>query len=111
MTMKIENLPFHKIDWAQLAAAEAAGDTRTSFDKTFDAGAFKCRLVDYKPGYLADHWCGKGHIFLMLSGEAVLVFKTGAAVTLTATQGFCVEDGAEPHRIRSDHGATAYIID
>jgi len=66
---------------------------------------------NYKPDYLADHWCGKGRLFLMLSGEAVLEFKNGDAVTLTATQGFCVDDQSEQHRIRSDKGAMAYIID
>lgn len=109
--MKIDDLPFRAIDWTSLAAQEVAGETGCSFVKCLDAGAIRCRLVEYKPGYLADHWCSKGHIFLMLTGEVVLEFKNGDAVVLTATQGFCVDDHSEPHRLRSNKGATAYIID
>ena len=29
-----------------------------------DTGALRVRMVEYSPGYLADHWCAKGHILL-----------------------------------------------
>ena len=29
----------------------------------------RVRMVEYSAGYLADHWCKKGHILLCLEGE------------------------------------------
>ena len=109
--MKIENLPFMTFDWARIAAEEAPGEAGTSFIKSFDAGDFRCRLVTYEAGYVADHWCSKGHVFLILKGEAALEFESGHAVSLTHNQGFCVDDVSEPHRIRTRGGATAFILD
>ena len=33
----------------------------------------RIRLVEYSAGYLADHWCQKGHIVHCLEGEFTLV--------------------------------------
>lgn len=31
--------------------------------------SIRVRMLEYSPGYLADHWCHKGHILLCLEGE------------------------------------------
>jgi hypothetical protein len=37
--------------------------------RTRQFGAIRVRIVEYSPGYLADHWCAKGHILFCLEGE------------------------------------------
>jgi hypothetical protein len=34
-------------------------------------------MVEYTPGYVADHWCQKGHVLLVLEGELETVLADG----------------------------------
>jgi len=34
-------------------------------------GNIRVRIVEYSPGYLADHWCSRGHVLYVLEGELV----------------------------------------
>ena len=69
------------------------------------------RLVDYSPGYVADHWCGKGHIIFCVDGELVTDLKDGRSFKLAPGMSYQVADNAEPHRSRSTLGATLFIVD
>ena len=40
-------------------------------------GAIRVRMVEYPPGYLADHWGVKGHILLVLEGSMRTELKDG----------------------------------
>ena len=71
----------------------------------------RVRMVDYSPGYLADHWCQKGHFLLVTAGELVTELADGRVFTLTAGMSYQVADGAEAHRSRSVGGATLFIVD
>jgi hypothetical protein len=55
--MKIENVPFCTIDWNTIAPTRHAGTTGEALWRTFDMGNIRVRMVEYSPGYLADHWC------------------------------------------------------
>ena len=68
-------------------------------------------MVEYSPGYLADHWCCKGHILLLLDGELETELADGRKFTLQAGQSYQVADGAEPHRSRTRTGAKLFIVD
>jgi quercetin dioxygenase-like cupin family protein len=46
-------------------------------------GEIRVRVVDYSPGYLADHWCDKGHILYVLEGELTSELKDGRQVVIT----------------------------
>jgi hypothetical protein len=39
--------------------------------RTKEAGNVRVRMVEYSPGYVADHWCERGHVVLVLEGELV----------------------------------------
>ncbi len=39
--------------------------------KTRHYGDVRVREVRYSSGYLADHWCRKGHVLLVLEGTLV----------------------------------------
>jgi len=74
-------------------------------------GPVRVRMVEYSPGYLADHWCAKGHFLLCLSGELVTELADGRTFTLTPGMSYQVGDGEPPHRSSTTEGATLFIVD
>ena len=89
----------------------SAGKTGTALWRTCHFGDIRVRLVDYTPGYRADHWCTKGHILLCLSGELETELADGRRFTLTPGLSYQVADNAEPHRSRTAVGARLFIVD
>jgi len=109
--MKIENLAFELTDWSKVEPTEHKGETGMAYWRTRQFGDIRVRMVEYSPGYLADHWCSKGHILLCVKGELVTELKDGRTVLLTPGISYQVADGAEPHRSRTETGATLFIVD
>lgn len=109
--MRIESVPFGSTNWRDLEPQEYPGEFGTSFWRTREIGNVRTRMVEYSAGYVADHWCGRGHVFLMLEGEAVVELKDGRSCTLEAGMSFVVADQDGEHRIRTEKGATAFIVD
>lgn len=109
--MKISDLPFGTTDWSQIAATEHAGESGTAYWRTCHFGQIRVRMVEYTPGYLADHWCVKGHILLCLDGELQTELDDGRTFTLTPGMSYQVADDAEAHRSRTALGAKLFIVD
>ncbi|TXH67245.1 MAG: hypothetical protein E6Q83_18375 [Thiothrix sp.] len=109
--MKITNLPFGLTDWSTIPATEHKGDTGMAYWRTQQFGDIRVRMVEYTPGYLADHWCVKGHILLCLEGELVTELEDGRIFTLTPGVSYQVADHAEPHRSSTQIGAKLFIVD
>jgi hypothetical protein len=40
-------------------------------------------MVAYSPGYVADHWCQKGHFLLVIAGELGTELADGRQFILT----------------------------
>jgi len=109
--MKNEGIPNLTIDWNAVAREEHKGTTGTSFWKTLQLPGLRIRIVEYSPGYLADHWCQKGHIVHCLEGEFVNEQESGESTVMTKGMTYVVSDGASSHRSRTEHGATLLIVD
>ncbi len=109
--MRIDNLPFTITDWAAIVATERPGQTGTVTQRTLEDGNVRVRLVEYSPGYLADHWCTRGHVILVLEGELITELQDGRIFRLPAGFTYRVADGAEAHRSRTDVGAKLFIVD
>jgi len=109
--MTITGVPFTAIDWSGVAPTEHPGETGRALWRTVELPGVRIRVVEYSPGYRADHWCARGHVILVLEGELVTELQGGAETRLTAGQGYCVADGAEPHRSRTASGAKLFIVD
>lgn len=109
--MDIENLPFGVTDWSSVEPSEHPGDTGVAHWRTREFGEIRVRMVDYSPGYLADHWCERGHILLCLEGELVTELSDGRTVTLTPGMSYQVADNAEAHRSSTESGARLFIVD
>ncbi len=109
--MKISSIPFGTTDWLQVERIEHAGETGKAYWRTRQFGEIRVRMVEYSSGYLADHWCVKGHILFCLEGELHTELADGRKFTLTAGTSYQVADNAEPHRSFTDGGATLFIVD
>lgn len=109
--MKIQSIPFGITDWSAVERVEHPGDTGVAYWRTQRFGEIRLRMVEYSPGYLADHWCEKGHVLLCLEGELYTELADGRVFTLTPGMSYQVADGAEPHRSSTRTGATLFIVD
>jgi hypothetical protein len=68
-------------------------------------------MVEYSAGYVADHWCEKGHILLCLDGELETRLKDGRTVVLCPGMSYQVADGMSSHTSASPGGAKLFIVD
>jgi quercetin dioxygenase-like cupin family protein len=109
--MKISGTPFGTTDWAAVPATEHRGEQGAAHWRTRDFNGIRVRMVEYSPGYVADHWCSKGHILLCLEGELVTELEDGRRFTLGPGQSYQVADGMEAHRSSTARGAKLFIVD
>lgn len=109
--MDITAIPFGTTDWSDIQATEHRGETGSAFWRTRQFGAIRVRMVEYTPGYLADHWCSKGHILLCLEGELHTELEDGRRFVLTPGMSYQVADNAEPHRSFTALGAKLFVVD
>jgi hypothetical protein len=109
--MQILNIPFGITDWSVVDRTEHKGESGVAYWRTRHFGDVRVRMVEYGAGYLADHWCEKGHILLCLAGELHTELKDGRRVVLVPGMSYQVADGAEPHRSSTPIGATLFIVD
>jgi len=109
--VKISAIPFGPTDWSQIEATEHKGEKGRAYWRTRQFGDIRVRMVEYTPGYLADHWCVKGHILLCTEGELHTELKDGRTFTLKAGTSYQVADNAEPHRSYTEVGARLFIVD
>jgi hypothetical protein len=68
-------------------------------------------MVEYSQGYVADHWCRRGHVLLVLEGILLTELEDGRVFTLTPGMSYQVANDAESHRSRTDTGARLFIVD
>ncbi|NQD94808.1 DHCW motif cupin fold protein [Pseudomonas sp. CrR25] len=109
--MDIRDIPFGITDWSTIEATSHAGESGTAYWRTRTFGNLRVRMVDYTPGYLADHWCHKGHILLCLEGELHTELEDGRRFVMTPGMSYQVADQAEAHRSSTATGARLFIVD
>jgi hypothetical protein len=105
------NIPFQTINWNKVEKAEHKGETGTSFWQTVLIDGLRIRIVEYSAGYLADHWCQKGHIVHCLEGGFITELNDGESITLTKGMSYVVSDELSSHRSFSANGVKLFIID
>jgi hypothetical protein len=109
--MRMSGIPFDTTDWASIDRTEHKGVTGTAYWRTREVGGIRVRMVEYTPGYLADHWCSKGHILLCLEGELHTELVDGRTFVLKPGMTYQVADHAEAHRSSTATGARLFIVD
>src|SRR3954469_15502421 len=109
--MKMVEIPFDITDWATVERTEHAGELGTAHWRTRQFGDIRVRIIEYSPGYLADHWCQKGHVLLCMEGELHTELEDGRSFVLTPGMSYQVADNAEAHRSSAAAGAKLFVVD
>jgi quercetin dioxygenase-like cupin family protein len=109
--MKMSDIPFGTTDWASVERTEHKGESGIAYWRTRHFGDVRVRMVEYSAGYLADHWCSKGHVLFCLEGELETELEDGRKFVLTPGMSYQVADGAEPHRSFTAPGAKLFVVD
>jgi len=104
-------IPFGTTEWSRVDRTEHAGESGRAYWRTRLFGGIRVRMVEYTPGYVADHWCVKGHILFCVEGELHTELKDGRTFTLRPGMSYQVADNAEPHRSSTVAGAKLFIVD
>jgi hypothetical protein len=109
--MQMSAIPFGTTDWSQVERIEHQGERGRAYWRTRQFGEIRVRMVEYTPGYLANHWCVKGHILLCTEGELHTELEDGRVFTLKAGMSYQVADNAGAHRSFTETGAKLFIVD
>lgn len=107
----MSNISFQTIDWTNIQKTEHTGETGTAWWQTMEFNGLRIRLVEYSKGYMADHWCEKGHIVHCLEGAFVSELKNGTTSQLSKGMTYVVSDDVSSHRSISESGVKLLIID
>ena len=78
--MNNKNIPFQTINWTQIPKTEHKGETGVAYWQILQFDGLRIRIVEYSAGYVADHWCEKGHIVHCLEGEVINEQKNGTRI-------------------------------
>lgn len=105
------SIPFQTIQWDNIPKEEHASEQGMSWWQTLQLPGLRLRLVEYSLGYLAGHWCRKGHIVHCLEGSFDSELATGEVFTLSQGQSYVVSDDAGSHRSTSKNGVKLLMID
>lgn len=109
--MRMSDIPFGTTDWSQVAPTEHKGERGYAYRRTQHFGDIRVRMVEYSPGYFADHWCVKGHILLCIEGELHTELEDGRQFTLKPGMSYQVADHGEAHRSYTERGAKLFVVD
>ena len=109
--MNNKNIPFQTIDWSQIPKTEFHGETGLAYWQTVEFPGLRVRLVEYSAGYLADHWCEKGHLVYCIEGSVINELKDGSKSLLKPGMSYIVSDGLSSHRSVTKEGVKLLIVD
>jgi len=104
-------IPFQVVDWNLIPKIEHKGQKGFAFWQTLELHGLRIRIVEYSPGYLADHWCKKGHIVYCLEGKFISELENGEKFPIKKGMTYIVSDEVSSHRSSTKNGVTLLIID
>src|SRR5579859_6878024 len=107
----MQRIPFQVVDWQEVERVAYPGETGQAWWRTLAFDGLRVRVVEYSPGYLADHWCQKGHVVYCLEGSFTTELETGERFALEKGMSYIVSDGASSHRSITESGVRLLIID
>ena len=112
LIMEFPSLPFTVTAWADVEPVTLPGERGSATIREFNRGELRVRCVEYSAGYVADHWCDRGHVLYVLEGELISELKDGRTFRLGPGMSYQVSDvGDAPHRSTTTTGAKLFIVD
>jgi len=110
-SMSTTGFPYQVINWALIPKTEHAGERGRAFWQSLQLPGLRIRIVEYSAGYIADHWCKKGHIVHCLEGEFVSELQGGEKTIIKKGMTYVVSDDLSTHRSSTKTGVTLLIVD
>lgn len=107
----MDAIPFHTTDWEKVPATVHPGETGVATWRTLMYGDLRVRMVEYSPGYRADHWCRKGHLLFCIEGNLKTELSDGSQFELSKGMSYQVSDEMSEHKSVTERGAKLIIID
>jgi quercetin dioxygenase-like cupin family protein len=104
-------IPFQTTDWSKIPETIHKGETGFATWRTIQYEGLRIRMVEYSPGYIADHWCTKGHIIYCIEGEMITELADGSEHILRKGMTYQVTDEASSHKSKTTEGVKLLIID
>jgi quercetin dioxygenase-like cupin family protein len=91
---------------------EHPGEVGTAYWRTRALGDVRIRLVEYSAGYVADHWCDRGHVLFVIEGELKTELRDGREFLLGPGMSYQVSNaGDAAHRSTTATGAKLFVVD
>jgi hypothetical protein len=106
-----KNIPFQIIDWSSIPKTIHEGEKGFAYWQTIQFEGLRIRIVEYSKGYLANHWCQKGHILHCLDGSLISELESGEKFALNPGMTYVVSDDLSSHRSFTETGVKLLIID
>jgi mannose-6-phosphate isomerase class I len=107
----MKKISFQIIDWNVLPKSINQGETGRSISQIIEFPGLRIRIVEYSEGYLADHWCQKGHIVYCIEGEVINEQENGDQFILKQGMSYIVSDDMSSHRSRTENKVKLLIVD
>jgi hypothetical protein len=104
-------IPFQVVQWQNIIPAKHPGASGDALWHTLQFDGLRVRFVEYSAGYLADHWCQKGHIVHCLSGTLTSEMEDGTSYELQPGMTYIVSDDMSSHRSVCAERVQLLIID
>jgi quercetin dioxygenase-like cupin family protein len=104
-------IPFQNINWPSIEKEVHTGETGFASWQTFQLPGLRIRIVEYSAGYIADHWCKRGHIVHCLQGTLTSELKNGEVFILSNGMTYVVSDNTSFHRSVTTEPVRLLIID
>ena len=99
------------IGWEGVRKTEDKGGSGRALWQRRQFEGLRVRMVEDSKGYLADHWCRKGHIVHCLEGEFVSELQNGDKQVLKKGMTYIASDDVSSHRSSTETGVVLMIID
>ena len=109
--MQLTGIPFSTSDWSDIEETVHEGTQGEAIWKTTYINDVRVRLVKYSAGYIANHWCSKGHIIYCVEGEMETELQDGRKFPLREGMMYTVGDNTDAHKSSTAEGCTLFIVD
>jgi hypothetical protein len=109
--MKFPPIAFATVDFASIPPTVERGATGECVSRVSESGDLRMRVVEYGAGYVADHWCDRGHAFFVVRGTIDVELRDGRKFSLGPSMSFVSDNGDSAHRVSTRQGGAAFIVD
>lgn len=109
--MKIHALENINLNWENIQSEITHGISGHFIAKTFIHEDIKIRNIEFSADYEADHWCEKGHIIFVLSGELHMEYNEGSGTSIPQGNSLILGDNISFHKAKTYTPTHIIIID